>query len=79
MKRGKIIFLLFLVAFAMSLLGIYSDQDVIISSTFTKIMEVSIMTLILFVILLILYYILRKTFSQVKKIKPNQNKKDLTE
>jgi len=79
MKRGKIIFLLFLVAFAMSLLGIYSDQDVIVSSTFTKIMEVSIMTLILFVILLILYYILRKTFSQVKKIKPTQNKKDLTE
>ena len=79
MKRGKIIFLLFLVAFAMSLLGIYSDQDVIVSSTFTKIMEVSIMTLILFVILLILYYILRKTFSQVKKVKPTQNKKDLTE
>ncbi|MFC6098277.1 hypothetical protein ACFPVY_16620 [Flavobacterium qiangtangense] len=79
MKRSKIIFLLFLIAFSMSLLGIFSDQDVIVSSTFTKVMEVSIMTLIIFIILLVLYYILRKTFSQVKKLKPNQNKKDLTQ
>ena len=79
MKRSKIIFLLFLIALSMSLLGIFSDQDVIVSSTFTKIMEVSLMTLILFIILLVLYWIFAKTFSRVKKIKVNQNKKDLTE
>lgn len=62
----------------MSLLGIFSDQDVIVSSTFTKIMEVLIMTLVIFIILLVLYMVFAKTFSQVKKIKPNQNKKDPT-
>lgn len=78
MKRSKIIFLLFLISLSMSLLGIFSDQDVVVSSTFTKVMEVSFVTLIIFIFLLILYYVLRKTFSQVKKLKPNQNKKDLT-
>lgn len=77
MKRRKIFFLLFLIALAMSLLGIYSDQDVVVSSTFTKLMEVGIMTLIIYIILLVLYYVFRKTFSQVSKLKPNQNKKDL--
>lgn len=78
MKRSKIIFLLFLISLSMSLLGIFSDQDVVVSSTFTKVMEVTFVTLIIFIVLLILYYVLRKTFSQVKKLKPNQNKKDLT-
>lgn len=78
MKRSKIIFLLFLISLSMSLLGIFSDQDVVVSSTFTKVMEVSFVTLIIFIFLLILYYVLRKTFSQVKKLKLNQNKKDLT-
>lgn len=62
----------------MSLLGVFSDQDVIVSSTFTKVMEVLIMTLIIFIILLVLYIIFAKTFSQVKKIKPDQKQKDLT-
>lgn len=78
MKRSKIIFLLFLISLSMSLLGIFSDQDVVVSSTFTKVMEVSFVTLLIFIVLLILYFVLRKTFSQVKKLKPNQNKKDLT-
>lgn len=79
MKRSKIMFLLFLIAFSMSLLGVFADQDVVISSTFTKVMEVSMLTIIIFIVLLVLYFILRKTFSQVKKLKPNQNKKDLTQ
>lgn len=79
MKRKKILFLLFLIAFSMSLLGIYSDQDVVVSSTFTKIMEVGIMTIIVYIFLLILYFIFRKTFSQVSKLKPNQNEKDLNQ
>lgn len=78
MKKTKIVFLLFLIALSMSLLGIFSDQDVIVSSTFTKIMEVLIMTFIIFIILLVLYMVFAKTFSRVKKIKPDQNKKDLT-
>jgi len=79
MKRGKIIFLLFLSAFALSLLGVYSDQDVVVSSTFTKLMEVGFMTAIIFVILLLLYFVLRKTFSQASKLRSNSNKKDLNQ
>lgn len=79
MKRKKILFLLFLIALSMALLGIYSDQDVVVSSTFTKIMEVGIVTVIIYIFLLILFYIFRKTFSQVSKFKPNQNKKDLNQ
>ena len=79
MKRRKILFLLFLVAFAMSLLGIYSDQDVVVSSTFTKLMEVGILTIVIYVFLLVLYYVFRKTFSQVSKLKSNANKKDLNQ
>lgn len=79
MKRSKILFLLFLIALSLSLLGIFADQDVIVSSTFTKIMEVAIMTLLLFVILVVFYWIFAKTLSRVKKMKTNQNKKDLTQ
>lgn len=77
MKRTKIVFLLFLIALTMSLLGIFSDQDVIVSSTFTKIMEVIMMTIIIFIILMVLYFIFAKTFSKVKKGNLDQNKKDL--
>jgi|GEM_PF-6841415 len=79
MKRGKIIFLLFLIAFAMSLLSVFSTEDVVVSSTFQKLMEVGILTIIIFVILLILYFILRKTFSQASRLKSNINKKDLNQ
>ena len=79
MKRTKIVFLLFLIAFTMSLMGIFSDQDVIVSSTFTKIMEVMVMTIIIFIVLLVLYFILQKTFSKAKKNELNQQKKDLTQ
>lgn len=79
MKRSKILFLLFLIALSLSLLGIFADQDVIVSSTFTKIMEVAMMTLLLFVILVVFYWIFAKTLSRVKKMKTNQNKKDLTQ
>lgn len=79
MKRGKILFLLFLIAFAMSLLSVFSTEDVVVSSTFQKLMEVGILTVIIFVILLILYFILRKTLSQASKLKSNINKKDLNQ
>lgn len=79
MKRGKIIFLLFLIAFTMSLLSVFSTEDVVVSSTFQKLMEVGILTIAIFVILLILYFILRKTFSQASRLKSNINKKDLNQ
>lgn len=63
----------------MSLLSVFSTEDVVVSSTFQKLMEVGILTIVIFVILLILYFILRKTFSQASRLKSNINKKDLNQ
>jgi len=79
MKRRKIVFLLFLISFVMSLLVVFGTEGVVVSSTVQKLVEVGVWTISFFVILLILYFILRKTFSQASKLKSNINKKDLNQ
>ncbi|WP_296151367.1 hypothetical protein [uncultured Flavobacterium sp.] len=79
MKRRKIVFLLFLISFVMSLLVVFGTEGVVVSSTVQKLVEVGVWTIFFFVILLILYFILRKTFSQANKLKSNINKKDLNQ
>lgn len=79
MKRRKIVFLLFLISFVMSLLVVFGTEGVVVSSTVQKLVEVGVWTISFFVILLILYFILRKTFSQANKLKSSINKKDLNQ
>lgn len=79
MKRRKIVFLLFLISFVMSLLVVFGTEGVVVSSTVQKLVEVGVWTIFFFVILLILYFILRKTFSQANKLKSNIHKKDLNQ
>ncbi len=79
MKRRKIVFLLFLISFVMSLLVVFGTEGVVVSSTVQKLVEVGVWTIFFFVTLLILYFILRKTFSQASKLKSNINKKDLNQ
>lgn len=77
MKHKRNLFYIFLASIVISLLLVFVNQDIVVSSFFDKIMEIVIMIGLFFIVFVVIYFLLFITKSGASKITKRQ-KKDLT-
>ncbi|AWG25192.1 hypothetical protein [Flavobacterium kingsejongi] len=80
MKHKRNLGILFLISVVLSLLGFFSDSDLVVSSMVTKVIEIALIAIVIFIVLAILYFIMSfmlKTSTRVltknKKKRESQN------
>ena len=78
MKHKRNLAILFLISVVLSLLGFFSDSDLVVSSMVTKVLEIVLIAIVIFIVLAILYLIMSfmlKTSTRVltkNKKKPSE-------
>lgn len=78
MKHKRNLGILFLISVVLSLLGFFSDSDLVVSSMVTKVIEIALIAIVIFIVLAILYFIMSfmlKTSTRVlakNKKKPSE-------
>jgi uncharacterized membrane protein YhaH (DUF805 family) len=77
MKHKKNLFYIFLASAIISVLLVFVNQDVVVRGLFDKIMEAVIMTALIYIVLIVLYFLMFIAKSGANKIARKQ-KKDLT-
>ncbi|WDO14293.1 hypothetical protein MH928_06225 [Flavobacterium sp. WW92] len=77
MKHKRNLFYIFFASVAISILLVFVNQGIVVTSLFDKIMEVTIMVGLFFIVFVVIYFLLFITKSGASKITKKQ-KKDLT-
>lgn len=77
MKHKRNLFYIFLASVAISVLLVFVNQGIVVTSLFDKIMEVTLMVALFFIVFVVLYFLLFITKSGANKLSKKQ-KKDLT-
>lgn len=77
MKHKRNLFYIFLASIAVSVLLVFVNQGIVVTSLFDKIMEITIMIGLFFIVFVVIYFLLFITKSGADKITKKQ-KKDLT-
>lgn len=77
MKHKRNLFYIFLASAIISVLLVFVNQDVVVRDLFDKIMEAVIMTALIYIVLIVLYFLMFIAKSGANRIARKQ-KKDLT-
>lgn len=77
MKHKRNLLYLFFASVAISVLLVFVNQGIVVTSLFDKIMEVTLMVALFFIVFIVLYFLLFITKSGANKLSRKQ-KKDLT-
>lgn len=77
MKHKRNLLYIFLASAIISVLLVFVNQDVVVRSLFDKVMEAVIMTALLYIVLVVLYFLMFVAKSGANRIAKKQ-KKDLT-
>lgn len=77
MKHKRNLFYIFLASAIISVLLVFVNQDVVVRGLFDKIMETVIMTALIYIVLIVLYFLMFIAKSGANRIARKQ-KKDLT-
>lgn len=77
MKHKRNLFYIFFASVAISILLVFVNQGIVVTSLFDKIMEVTLMVALFFIVFVVLYFLLFITKSGANKLSRKQ-KKDLT-
>lgn len=77
MKHKRNLFYIFLASAIISVLLVFVNQDVVVRGLFDKIMEAVIMTALIYIVLIVLYFLMFIAKSGANRISRKQ-KKDLT-
>ncbi|KQS46667.1 MULTISPECIES: hypothetical protein [Flavobacterium] len=77
MKHKRNLFYIFLASAIISVLLVFVNQDVVVRGLFDKIMEAVIMTALIYIVLIVLYFLMFIAKSGANRIARKQ-KKDLT-
>ena len=77
MRHKRNLFYIFLASVAISGLLVFVNQDIVVRSLFDKVMEVVIITALVYIVLVVLYFLMFIAKSGANRLAKKQ-KKDLT-
>ncbi|TPD68195.1 hypothetical protein [Flavobacterium microcysteis] len=77
MKHKRNLLYIFLASAIISVLLVFVNQDIVVRSLFDKVMEAVIMTALIYIVLVVLYFLMFVAKSGANRIAKKQ-KKDLT-
>lgn len=77
MKHKRNLLYIFLASAIISVLLVFVNQDIVVRSLFDKVMEAVIMTALIYIVLVVLYFLMFVAKSGASRIAKKQ-KKDLT-
>jgi len=77
MKHKRNLLYIFLASAIISVLLVFVNQDIVVMSLFDKVMEAVIMTALIYIVLVVLYFLMFVAKSGANRIAKKQ-KKDLT-